>query len=232
MRLDKFLSNMGVGSRTEVKQLLKQGAVTLNSQKEKSPKVQINPDIDQIKVNGKSIAYIDKVYLMLNKPKGYISATRDDLHQTVIDLIDEYDYLDIFPVGRLDKDTEGLILITNDGEFNHQLMSPTKHVPKTYEVFSEKTITNDDIKLFKTGIELSEGLTKPAHLELGVKDKQSFVTISEGKYHQIKRMYHAIDNEVKELKRVRIGELSLEDDLIQGTYRHLTEQDFKKLGLK
>lgn len=232
MRIDKFLSHMGVGTRTEVKQLLKKGAISVNNQVEKSPKTQIQPSEDQVKLNGERIQYVDKVYLLLNKPKGYISATVDDHHKTVLDLIDDYKYLDLFPVGRLDKDTEGLLLITNDGDFNHQLMSPTKHVSKTYEVISQKTITKNDIKLFKTGIELNEGLTKPAELKVGEQEKQSFVTIYEGKYHQVKRMFHAIDNEVIELKRIKIGDLALDDDLIQGTYRHLTEQDFKQLGLK
>lgn len=232
MRLDKFLSNMGIGTRTEVKQLLKKGVITLNDQVEKSPKTQIKPSQDEIKLNGELIQFVDKVYLLLNKPKGYISATVDDQHNTVMELIDDYKYLDLFPVGRLDKDTEGLLLITNDGDFNHQLMSPTKHIPKTYEVISQKTITKNDIKLFETGIELNEGLTKPANLILGEQEKQSFVTIYEGKYHQVKRMFHAIDNEVIELKRIKIGDLSLDDELLQGTYRHLTEQDFKQLGLK
>ena len=164
MRLDKFLANMGVGTRTEVKQLLKKKQVTVNDNIETSPKRQLNPDVDVVTVNDTRIQYIDKVYLMLNKPKGYISATEDDKQQTVIDLVDEYKYLNVFPVGRLDKDTEGLLLITNDGQFNHDLMSPTKHVPKTYEVVSEKNITKNDINAFKVGIELNEGFAKPAEL--------------------------------------------------------------------
>lgn len=232
MRIDKFLANMGVGTRTEVKQLLKKGNVTVNDKKEKSPKTQINPDTDTISVNETQIQYIDKIYLMLNKPKGYLSATEDNNQQTVIDLVEEFRYLELFPVGRLDKDTEGLLLITNDGQFNHQLMSPTKHVSKTYEVISEKTITKNDIESFKTGIELNEGLAKPAQLVEGDEKNKSFVTIYEGRYHQVKRMFHAIDNEVLALKRISIGDLKLDSALAPGEYRHLTQQDFKQLGLK
>ncbi|WP_261721523.1 pseudouridine synthase [Staphylococcus equorum] len=232
MRIDKFLANMGVGTRTEVKQLLKKGNVTVNDKKEKSPKTQINPDMDTVSVNETQIQYIDKIYLMLNKPKGYLSATEDNNQQTVIDLVEEFRYLELFPVGRLDKDTEGLLLITNDGQFNHQLMSPTKHVSKTYEVISEKTITKNDIESFKTGIELNEGLAKPAQLVEGDEKNKSFVTIYEGRYHQVKRMFHAIDNEVLALKRISIGDLKLDSALAPGEYRHLTQQDFKQLGLK
>lgn len=232
MRIDKFLANMGVGTRTEVKQLLKKGNVTVNDKKEKSSKTQINPDTDTVSVNETQIQYIDKIYLMLNKPKGYLSATEDNNQQTVIDLVEEFRYLELFPVGRLDKDTEGLLLITNDGQFNHQLMSPTKHVSKTYEVISEKTITKNDIESFKTGIELNEGLAKPAQLVEGDEKNKSFVTIYEGRYHQVKRMFHAIDNEVLALKRISIGDLKLDSALAPGEYRHLTQQDFKQLGLK
>ncbi|MDN6671339.1 MAG: rRNA pseudouridine synthase [Staphylococcus equorum] len=232
MRIDKFLANMGVGTRTEVKQLLKKGNVTVNDKKEKSPKIQINPETDIVSVNETQIQYIDKIYLMLNKPKGYLSATEDNNQQTVIDLVEEFRYLELFPVGRLDKDTEGLLLITNDGQFNHQLMSPTKHVSKTYEVISEKTITKNDIESFKTGIELNEGLAKPAQLVEGDEKNKSFVTIYEGRYHQVKRMFHAIDNEVLALKRISIGDLKLDSALAPGEFRHLTQQDFKQLGLK
>ncbi|MGW7976142.1 rRNA pseudouridine synthase [Staphylococcus xylosus] len=232
MRLDKFLANMGVGTRTEVKQLLKKKQVTVNDNVETSPKRQLNPDVDIVKANNRHIQYIDKVYLMLNKPKGYISATEDDKQQTVIDLVDEYKYLNVFPVGRLDKDTEGLLLITNDGQFNHDLMSPTKHVPKTYEVISEKNITKNDINAFKVGIELNEGLAKPAELVKSDETYKSFVTIHEGRYHQVKRMFHAINNEVLELKRISIGDLHLDLTLAPGEYRQLNQQDFKSLGLK
>ncbi|WP_461676216.1 pseudouridine synthase [Staphylococcus warneri] len=228
MRLDKFLANMGIGTRNEVKQSLKKGYVKVNDKVNKSPKTQINPDEDIITVNGEKIIYIDKVYIMLNKPSDVVSATEDDKHQTVIDLIPEYKHLGIFPVGRLDKDTEGLLLITNDGQFNHNLMSPNKHVPKTYEVVSKNDVTQSDVERFKEGLELSDGLLKPAQLEI-IENRRSRVTIYEGKYHQVKRMFHEIENEVLQLKRIKIANLELNTSLKLGEFRLLTEEDFKLL---
>ncbi|MCG1065816.1 pseudouridine synthase [Staphylococcus epidermidis] len=228
MRLDKFLANMGVGTRSEVKQLLKKGTVKVNQNKVKSPKLHVNPNSDEIMVNDEVVSYIDKVYIMLNKPKGYISATEDELHPTIIDLIPEYAHLNIFPVGRLDKDTEGLLLVTNDGQFNHEVMNPNKHVSKTYEVYSKHPITQFDIDEFKSGIELSDGKLKPAILKK-VDDYVSHVTIYEGKYHQVKRMFHSIENEVLELKRIKIAELELDHNLDLGSYRLLTQLDFDNL---
>lgn len=228
MRLDKFLANMGVGTRSEVKQLLKKGAVKVNQNIVKLPKLHINPNSDEIMVNDEVVSYIDKVYIMLNKPKGYISATEDELHPTIIDLIPEYAHLNIFPVGRLDKDTEGLLLVTNDGQFNHEVMNPNKHVSKTYEVYSKHPITQFDIDKFKSGIELSDGKLKPAILKK-VDDYVSHVTIYEGKYHQVKRMFHSIENEVIELKRIKIAQLELDHNLDLGSYRLLTQIDFDNL---
>lgn len=228
MRLDKFLANMGVGTRNEVKQSLKKGYVKVNNEVIKSPKTQIDPNEDIITVNDEKIIYIDKVYIMLNKPSGVVSATEDDKHQTVIDLIPEYQHLEIFPVGRLDKDTEGLLLITNDGQFNHDLMSPNKHVPKTYEVVSKNDVTQSDVERFKEGLELSDGLVKPAQLEI-IENRRSRVTIYEGKYHQVKRMFHEIENEVLQLKRIKIANLELDTSLKLGEFRLLTEEDFKLL---
>lgn len=228
MRLDKFLANMGVGTRSEVKQLLKKGAVKVNQNIVKLPKLRVNPNSDEIMVNDEVVSYIDKVYIMLNKPKGYISATEDELHPTIIDLIPEYAHLNIFPVGRLDKDTEGLLLVTNDGQFNHEVMNPNKHVSKTYEVYSKHPITQFDIDKFKSGIELSDGKLKPAILKK-VDDYVSHVTIYEGKYHQVKRMFHSIENEVLELKRIKIAQLELDHNLDLGSYRLLTQLDFDNL---
>lgn len=228
MRLDKFLGNMGVGTRSEVKQLLKKGAVKVNQNIVKLPKLHVNPNSDEIMVNDEVVSYIDKVYIMLNKPKGYISATEDELHPTIIDLIPEYAHLNIFPVGRLDKDTEGLLLVTNDGQFNHEVMNPNKHVSKTYEVYSKHPITQFDIDKFKSGIELSDGKLKPAILKK-VDDYVSHVTIYEGKYHQVKRMFHSIENEVLELKRIKIAQLELDHNLDLGSYRLLTQIDFDNL---
>ncbi|PZP94558.1 MAG: 16S rRNA pseudouridine(516) synthase [Staphylococcus epidermidis] len=228
MRLDKFLANMGVGTRSEVKQLLKKGSVKVNQNIVKLPKLHVNPNSDEIMVNDEVVSYIDKVYIMLNKPKGYISATEDEVHPTIIDLIPEYAHLNIFPVGRLDKDTEGLLLVTNDGQFNHEVMNPNKHVSKTYEVYSKHPITQFDIDEFKSGIELSDGKLKPAILKK-VDNYVSHVTIYEGKYHQVKRMFHSIENEVLELKRIKIAQLELDHNLDLGSYRLLTQIDFDNL---
>lgn len=228
MRLDKFLANMGVGTRSEVKQLLKKGSVKVNQNIVKLPKLHVNPNSDEIMVNDEVVSYIDKVYIMLNKPKGYISATEDEVHPTIIDLIPEYAHLNIFPVGRLDKDTEGLLLVTNDGQFNHEVMNPNKHVSKTYEVYSKHPITQFDIDKFKSGIELSDGKLKPAILKK-VDNYVSHVTIYEGKYHQVKRMFHSIENEILELKRIKIAQLELDHNLDLGSYRLLTQIDFDNL---
>ncbi|MCZ2499679.1 pseudouridine synthase [Xylophilus sp. Kf1] len=207
---------MGVGTRSEVKQLLKKGSVKVNQNIVKLPKLHVNPNSDEIMVNDEVVSYIDKVYIMLNKPKGYISATEDELHPN------------IFPVGRLDKDTEGLLLVTNDGQFNHEVMNPNKHVSKTYEVYSKHPITQFDIDKFKSGIELSDGKLKPAILKK-VDNYVSHVTIYEGKYHQVKRMFHSIENEVLELKRIKIAQLELDHNLDLGSYRLLTQIDFDNL---
>lgn len=228
MRLDKFLANMGVGTRTEVKQLLKKGKVTVNTSVEKSPKSHINPTEDIVCVNEKQVEFVNNVYIMLNKPKGYISATHDESNRTVIDLIPEYQHLNIFPVGRLDKDTEGLLLITNDGQFSHDLMSPSKHVSKTYEVTSQNPVTKADIVAFKKGIILSDGPVKPAQLTR-INEITSQVTIYEGKYHQVKRMFHAIENEVLELKRLKIANLALDENLKSGEYKLLSDKELKLL---
>lgn len=228
MRLDKFLANMGVGTRTEVKQLLKKGKVTVNTSVEKSPKSHINPTEDIVCVNEKQVEFVNNVYIMLNKPKGYISAKHDESNRTVNDLIPEYQHLNIFPVGRLDKDTEGLLLITNDGQFSHDLMSPSKHVSKTYEVTSQNPVTKADIDAFKKGIILSDGPVKPAQLTR-INETTSQVTIYEGKYHQVKRMFHAIENEVLELKRLKIANLALDENLKSGEYKLLSDKELKLL---
>ncbi|ADC87268.1 rRNA pseudouridine synthase [Staphylococcus lugdunensis] len=228
MRLDKFLAHMGQGTRTEVKQSLKKGNVTVNGKVEKSAKTQIDPHHDVVQIHGHQIDYVETVYLMLNKPKGYISATEDPKQATVIDLIKDYKYLDLFPVGRLDKDTEGLLLITNDGQFSHNLMNPNKHVAKTYLVTSKYPVTKDNQYMFKQGVMLSDGLTKPAELTI-IDDYHSKVTIYEGRYHQIKRMFHSIENEVLELKRIQIANLRLDEELDEGQYRVLTQTDIEQL---
>ena len=227
MRLDKYLANMGVGTRSEVKQLLKKNKVQVNGKNDKQSKAHINPDTDEITADGNLIEYVDKVYIMLNKPAGYISATEVEEQSTIVSLIKDFQHMKIFPVGRLDKDTEGLILLTNDGQFNHDIMSPNKHVSKIYRVEAKNPITDDDIKQFAEGVELSDGKTKPAQLERTENEKVAFVSIREGRYHQVKRMFHAIDNEVLNLKRVQIGKLKLDSNLPKGSYRELTQEEIE-----
>ncbi|WP_041822498.1 pseudouridine synthase [Alkalihalophilus pseudofirmus] len=233
MRLDKLLSNMGYGSRKEVKKVLKSGSVRINEKVIKDGSYKVDPDQSDVTVHGELVEYKPYVYLMLNKPQGVISATEDNHHKTVIDLLDEsYLLYDPFPVGRLDKDTEGMLLLTNDGKFSHSLMSPKKHVKKTYYAKVKGTVTEEDIGLFKKGVTLDDGyVTKPADLTIITAGEQSEVelTITEGKFHQVKRMFEAVDKKVTFLKRISIGGLKLDPSLEKGMVRELTEED--KLAL-
>ena len=230
MRIDKLLSNMGYGSRKDVKILLKQGAVRIDEQPVKDAKRHVDLEAEQVTVLVEPVEYRQFVYLMMNKPEGVISATEDNVESTVIELIDAtYAHYDLFPVGRLDKDTTGLLLITNDGAFNHALMSPRKHVDKVYvaDVDGEKTV--EDVRQFAEGVELEDGYTtKPARLEvLSRNGRRSTIrlTLSEGKYHQVKRMVAAVGKHVERLERVQIGALELDTSLAPGDYRELTEEE-------
>ncbi|PNZ39641.1 16S rRNA pseudouridine(516) synthase [Mammaliicoccus vitulinus] len=233
MRLDKFLANSGIGTRKEVKKFLKKNLVKVNDVIAKKPEMHINPEEDIITFDDIPIEYEPVVYLMMNKPAGYVSATEDDEHETVIDIVPEYMHLDLFPVGRLDKDTEGLLLLTNDGKFSHQLMSPKHRVPKRYYAEVDGHINEDAIKKFEKGIDLGDFTSSPSELEI-IESGESFkaiVTIYEGKFHQVKRMFHSIDCEVTYLKRLQIASLELDEQLELGEYRHLMEEDFKLLNL-
>jgi 16S rRNA pseudouridine516 synthase len=234
MRIDKWLSNTGYGSRKEVKQLLKSGAVTLNGDFVKDPKTQANPEEDVVEVYGEKAVYREFIYLMMNKPQGVISATEDSRHKTVIDLLD----LDVlafepFPVGRLDKDTEGLLVLTNDGQLSHTLLSPKKHVPKTYFAKINGSVPVSTFEQFKTGIELEDGyVTKPAKLEVLKDDREEsevLLTITEGKFHQVKRMFEAVDRTVVYLQRLQMGNLKLDESLPLGSYRELSEEELHLL---
>ncbi|MFN3366593.1 MAG: pseudouridine synthase [Exiguobacterium mexicanum] len=230
MRIDKLLANMGYGSRKDVKILLKQGAVRIDDQPVKDAKRQINLEAERVTVHGEVVEYKPFVYLMMNKPAGVISATEDKVESTVVDLIDPaYAHYDLFPIGRLDKDTTGLLLLTNDGAFNHALMSPRKHVDKVYIAEVDGEMTADDVRRFAEGVELEDGYTtKPARLELLSKSgRRSTIrlTLSEGKYHQVKRMVAAVGKHVERLERVQIGGLELDLTLEPGAYRELTETE-------
>ncbi|EAC5024337.1 rRNA pseudouridine synthase [Listeria monocytogenes] len=233
MRLDKLLSHTGFGSRKEVKPLLKSGAVVVNGTIQKDSKTQVNPDKDQITIHGTPVVYQEFVYFMLHKPQNVVSATEDNVSETVIDLLAQEDTLtDPFPVGRLDKDTEGLLIITNDGTLAHNLLSPKKHIDKTYYAKIDGDVTAADVEAFAAGIELDDGYTcKPASLEI-ITPNEINVTIQEGKFHQVKRMFAARGKTVSYLKRISMGNLQLDESLELGEYRPLTEAELAILQNK
>jgi 16S rRNA pseudouridine516 synthase len=233
MRIDKILANMGYGSRKEVKALLKKGVVKIGDNIVKSPKEHVDVDNQVVTVNGEVVEYKEYVYLMMNKPPGVISATEDSEHETVIGLLEYEDIIfDPFPVGRLDKDTEGLLLITNDGHLAHQLLSPKKHVPKKYYATIDGIVTEEDIKAFEKGVTLDDGYeTKPGFLTILKSDNESEIelVIMEGKFHQVKRMFEAVGKKVTYLKRLEMGPLKLDEDLELGEYRELTDEEIELL---
>ncbi|WP_101844792.1 pseudouridine synthase [Halobacillus sp. Marseille-P3879] len=233
MRIDKLLANMGYGTRKEVKQLLKSGHVRVNNQVEKSPKTHVNPNEEEVSVNGEVVEYKEFIYLMLHKPDDVVSATEDSNDLTVIDILQPEDALfDPFPVGRLDKDTEGLLLITNDGQLSHRLTTPKKDIGKTYFAHIEGEVTERDVEVFQAGVCLDDGyVTKPSFLEIEKTGPQSEIklTITEGKYHQVKRMFEAVGKRVTYLKRLSIGDLHLDPDLELGEYRELSEAEISYL---
>lgn len=233
MRIDKMLANLGFGSRKDVKGLLKSGAVVINDHVVKDAKHQIDPENDCITLNGEPIEYRKYIYLMMNKPPGVISATEDHHDETVIDLLEMPDLVfEPFPVGRLDKDTEGLLLITNDGQLAHRLLSPKKHVPKTYYAVVNGMVTDEDAEAFKNGVTLDDGyVTKPGELTILKSGLRSEIelTITEGKFHQVKRMFQAVGKRVVYLKRITMGPLKLDESLELGEYRELTEDEIEQL---
>ncbi|MFZ2185232.1 pseudouridine synthase [Streptococcus parauberis] len=235
MRLDKFLVDAGIGSRSQVKSLLKKKEVLVNGQVESSAKRQIDSDKDQIVFQGQKLVYEEFLYYMLNKPAGVVSATEDNLHQTVVDLLDDRArQKEVFPVGRLDKDTHGLLLLTNNGELAHQLLTPKKHVDKIYLAHIEGLMTKKDQEAFENGIQLSDHHCLPATLEVLETDehKQTCkvkVTLKEGKFHQVKRMVKACGKEVTDLQRLTMGPLKLDNQLQLGQFRRLTDEEITSL---
>ncbi len=233
MRLDKFLAEVGLGSRKEVKQLIKRGQITVNQQLEKSDKRQIEPAKDLVMFQDERLHYQEFYYYLLHKPAGVVSATEDKRDRTVIDLFDEKDFRsDLFPVGRLDKDTEGLLLITNDGKLAHELLSPKKHIEKEYYAEIDGVMTKEDQRRFIEGIVLDGTLTLPATLlidETSEKTSKVRIILHEGKFHQVKRMVKACGKEVTYLKRIRMGELTLPNALTKGTYRPLSAAEVDQL---
>ena len=232
MRLDKFLADMGIGTRSEVKKYIRQGKVKVDGVVEKSPEAKIDETKQQVSCFDKTVGYETFEYYMLHKPAGVISATTDAKDKTVIDLIESKKRKDLFPVGRLDKDTEGLLLITNDGELAHRLLSPKKHVDKVYFAKVKGVVTEEDQRIFAEGVSLGQGeMAKPSRLEILVSDEISEIrlTIQEGKFHQVKRMFLSVGKEVIYLKRLSMGTLQLDENLALGEYRPLTEEELKQL---
>ncbi len=230
MRLDKFLSETTTESRSQVKREIRQGMVTVNGIVEKLPEKQIEEKTDCVCLKGKELHYQPFVYFMLNKPAGVVSATEDTLSKTVVELLNREDYRkDIFPAGRLDKDTEGFLLLTNDGELAHRLLSPKKHVDKTYFVRLRDALSEEAGTKLETGVSIGEKKdTRPAKVER-VDTDTILLTIQEGKFHQVKRMLQAVDNQVLYLKRITFGGLSLDEGLSPGEYRALSDEEVKLL---
>jgi 16S rRNA pseudouridine516 synthase len=233
MRIDKLLANLGYGSRKEVKGLLKSGSVKINDVVVKDAKQHVDPQKEAVTLNGEVIEYKEFIYLMMNKPQGVLSTTEDHRDKTVIDLLEIEDQVyDPFPVGRLDKDTEGLLLITNDGQLAHRLLSPKKHVPKTYFAVIDQEVTEDDTIAFTNGVTLDDGyVTKPGELKIlksGIRSEIE-LTITEGKFHQVKRMFEAVGKRVIYLKRLTMGPLALDETLELGEYRELTDEEIEFL---
>lgn len=233
-RLDKILAHLGHGSRKEIKEMVKKGLVMVDGLAVKDSGLQVNPYTSKIIVSGADVEYREFVYLMLNKPQGVISATHDRQAQTVVDLLaPELAIFEVFPVGRLDKDTEGLLILTNDGNLAHNLLVPKKHVPKTYYAKVEGKVTEADQAAFSSGVQLDDGYkTIPAELEIVHSGEISEVklTIFEGKFHQVKRMFEATGKKVTYLKRLAMGDLLLDPGLGLGEYRELTIAELKLLG--
>lgn len=231
MRLDKYLCDMGLGTRSQVKQLIKKGLVTIDGKTAAKPEEKV-AFTQTVCVNGSQVTYAQQEYYMLHKPAGCVSATEDKHCTTVLDLITEKKRKDLFPVGRLDKDTEGLLLITNDGELAHFLLSPKRHVDKTYYARIRGKVLPEHVTAFKEGMDIGEDKpTLPAVLEILKSEEESEiqVTIREGKFHQIKRMFEAIGCEVLYLKRLSMGSLRLDETLEKGAYRPLTEAEVNAL---
>ena len=235
IRLDKFLSEMSGWTRSEVKKIVRTGSVTVDGNEVKKPETKIDEKLSIVRVDGRQIKYNKYEYYMLNKPKGFVSATTDREHKTVVDIISSSEKKDLFPVGRLDIDTEGLLLITNDGELAHRLLSPKNHVEKTYYVEVSGILDDVDVDAVEEGLDIGEEKkTIPAKMEILKTDIQNnisscYLTIHEGKFHQVKRMMKKLGKTVTYLKRVSMGSLILDSKLKKDNYRKLTEQEIIEL---
>ena len=228
MRLDKFLSSNGIASRSETTRAVRSGNVTVNGAPVKKSDVQIDPERDVISYFGRVIEYRKYVYVMLNKPEGYVSATEDGRDPTVLELLpDELQKRNLFPCGRLDKNTVGLMLLTDNGSLSHYLLSPKRHVSKKYRFKSKFPITEETKAALEAGVDIGGYLTKPCEVE--ITDEGGYITLTEGKYHQIKLMLDAVGNKVRELERITFGPLMLDESLSRGEWRYLNENEIKLL---
>lgn len=229
MRLDKYLAEMGAGTRSELKKAIRNGRVTVNGSVVRDPSAHVRED-GEVCLDGNRLAYEEYVYYMLHKPAGVLSATEDKRQRTVLDLIDERQRKGLFPVGRLDRDTEGLLLITNDGALAHRLLSPKKHVDKVYFARLDGPVGERERKLFAEGLRVDETLTAlPADLEILDPPNEVRVTVREGKFHQVKRMFEAVGREVLYLKRLSMGPLYLDESLPIGAFRRLTSEELSAI---
>lgn len=230
IRIDKYLCDMSIGSRSEIKEYIRKKLITVDGVVVTDPGMKISED-SAVTFKGEPLQYKQFRYYMLNKPQGVVSATKDNIDTTVMDLLKDVNTRDMFPVGRLDKDTEGLLIITNDGELSHRLLSPRSHVDKCYLVQLMHSITADDIKSLSKGVDIGDDtLTLPAKVEALAADR-IYLTITEGRYHQVKRMLEAVGNKVVFLKRVSFGPLELDSDLAPGQYRELDDSEIIMLNL-
>lgn len=232
LRLDKYLADMGLGSRTEVKELVRNGQIYVNGWRVRKADIKVDTETDVVERNHEPITYAPFEYWMLNKPAGVVSATRDDGSETVVELVEGRARKDLFPVGRLDKDTVGLLLITNDGQLAHKLLAPGKHVDKVYFARLDHDASAEDVQAFADGLDIGDDkLTLPAQLEIPCEDRANevLVTLHEGRYHQVKRMFEARENKVVYLKRVAMGVLALDPALAEGESRRLTEEELAAL---
>ena len=234
-RIDKIISSQGQYSRSEVKKLIKGGRITLNGRVLKSSDEKADPDSCVIAIDGKPLGYKKHIYIMLNKPQGVVSATDDRDHKTVIDLVPkELKRAGLFPAGRLDGDTVGFVIITDDGDFAHRILSPKNHIMKTYHATLQRPVTQADIDAFRNGIELKDGtLCLEAQVKpLDSDEPMAEIKICEGKYHQVKRMFAALGNKVVYLKRVKMGELCLDESLEEGQCREITAEELELITKK
>ncbi len=231
MRLDKFLTVTGTASRSEAAKAVRRGGVLVDGRAANSPAMQIDPETCTVEYNGERVVYRQYTYIMLNKPQGVVSATDDGRDRTVLDLLPEkLQRLHLFPCGRLDKNTVGLMLLTDNGELSHRLLAPKSHVAKSYRFEAEKEISEADREALETGVYIAGGyLTKPARVELDGDRRHGIITITEGKYHQIKLMLEAVDNKILHLGRITFGPLVLDETLDEGEWRFLTDAEIEEL---